>query len=250
MNQLIFAHLHAVSTKIEINMVSIYTGQTVVRQTLAVNVIKQSLNFFSASSASHLILNKYWTSLNTGTYNDTQVEKCKIPGMNLFKCRWNDSKEEEPLAVRYVGSFTPPFTRLPVTVYNITPCRSTIHLTCCFWFSHTFLAACLSISGTPKESVISDITQRRFSESKDMYKSLWEWLLKKLTGKELWLHPGTRFYYKYHLQSHVSVQPFYNELIIPLPFYLFIQSPIGFFDVTRLNNLNNRLCKMKAKQYS
>ena len=41
-----------------------------------------------------------------------------------------------------------------------------------------------------------------------------------------------------------------RELISPLPFYLFIQSPIVFFDVTRLNNLNYRLWKMKVKQYS
>ena len=42
-----------------------------------------------------------------------------LPGMNLLICRWNDSKDVEPLAHLYVGSWTPPLVKTPVFVYNL-----------------------------------------------------------------------------------------------------------------------------------
>lgn len=53
------------------------------------------------------------------------------PGMNLFKRRWKDSGDVDPLTQRYLVRMVPILVMvvLPVFVYSCTPSTSWMHLT-------------------------------------------------------------------------------------------------------------------------
>ena len=69
--------------------------------------------------------------------------------MNLFICRWQLSKEVDPLAHLYFGRRIPPLRTVPVWMYSWNSGLSWIHATCFCCFCHMSCIRWVFRRGTP-----------------------------------------------------------------------------------------------------